>query len=222
MGLVGRVFGRDQIAGIGIEGFEQSVQCAVCHVADAGLDYIIALDLVQDFLIHAHLAIGSITLRACAHTAQSKSPKEDDNDKQYGNRKNSALKTLRHGKTRQLGADSRIILQPEGWLLDYPRCDSFFGGLFSVVRFRCFMAILFHCKGPTPPAGGPHGCRFHVTILHSAIDQCLCRNYADSPESGKQSLHEWSTLWTVAILAVFFILRVVLSCGQCCWRQKRQ
>src|ERR1700722_18688754 len=142
MGLVGRVFGRAQIAGVGIEGFEQSMQRAVGHVANAGLDHVVALDLVQDFLIHAHLAIGSITLRACAHTAQSKSTKENNNHKQYGNRKNSALKTLRHGKTRQLGADSRIILQPEGALLDYPRQSGL--GLIAWRqngRYRCRNAV---------------------------------------------------------------------------------
>ena len=62
--LVDLVFGRREIAGIGIERLQQAVQSAGGHRVDVGIGDVVALDSLEDLGIDVHLAVGAILLAA--------------------------------------------------------------------------------------------------------------------------------------------------------------
>ena len=84
--LVDFVFGRGQVAGIGVERFEQAVESAGGYVIHVGIGDVVGLDSPQDVAIDAHLAVSAILHAAGmnaqqAELAQAKAKAKGDQDR---------------------------------------------------------------------------------------------------------------------------------------------
>ena len=84
--LVDFVFGRGQVAGIGVERFEQTVERSGGYVVHIGFGDVIGLDSPQHVAVDAHLAVSAILCAAGmnaqqAELAQAKAKAKGDQDR---------------------------------------------------------------------------------------------------------------------------------------------
>ncbi len=93
--LVGGVFGGGEIAGVGVEGLEQAVQRTGGDVLDVGLGDVVGLDLMQYFLVDAHLAVGAVTLGG-ADARGAEAAEEHNNNDGNGEDEDGAIETSGH------------------------------------------------------------------------------------------------------------------------------